>query len=314
MTNHDGLQYIEYFLEMMMAERGAANNTIISYRQDLLDFHQFIAKQNIAYKNIDAALLHKYLSFLAASGAKTTTLARKISSIRSFMKFLLEEEIFSENPAQQLELPKRERPLPKALSQQEITNILEIAAKDASAEGVRLVAMLEILYATGMRISELVELQLGAMQHNPQNGELLSYMIIRGKGGKERMVVVHEQAAEWLLKYLAVRNSFLKKGHKSLYLFPSYGKKGNLHHISRQRFGQLLKGLAIASGIAPERLSPHKIRHSFASHLLQNGANLRSVQALLGHADISSTQIYTKVFNEDNYRLVTSKHPLAGGE
>jgi integrase/recombinase XerD len=303
--------YLDNFLEMLLAEKSAAANTVSSYRRDITDFLQFIAKQGISLQDVDQNLLKKYISLLTASGVKATTLARKISCLRTFSKFLTEEGIFINNPMQQIELPKKGKSLPKALTQDEIANLLKVAEHDKSKEGIRLLAMLEILYATGMRISELVELPLAAMQYNLKDGNLMNYMIIRGKGNKERMVILHQTAIEALLAYLTIRGDFLKPKHKSIYLFPSYDKAGNITHITRQRFGQLLKELAVNSGISPERLSPHKIRHSFATHLLQNGANLRSVQTLLGHSDISSTQIYTKVYNEDNFKLINSKHPLA---
>jgi integrase/recombinase XerD len=303
--------YLDNFLEMLLAEKSAAANTVSSYRRDLVDFLKFIAKQGVGLQDVDQNLLKKYISLLTASGVKASTLARKISCLRTFSKFLVEERIFVNNPMQQIELPKKGKSLPKALTQEEIANLLKTAEQDKSKEGIRLLAMLEILYATGMRISELVELPLAAMQRNLQDGSLLNYMIIRGKGNKERMVVLHQTAIAALLAYLSIRGNFLKHKHKSTYLFPSYDKAGNISHITRQRFGQLLKELAINSNISPARLSPHKIRHSFATHLLQNGANLRSVQTLLGHCDISSTQIYTKVYNEDNAKLVNTKHPLA---
>lgn len=298
----------ETFLEMMAAERGAADNTVNSYQRDLVDFAAFAARRRVRPEDATADVLRAYLKRLADAGMAETTSARRLSALRQFFRFLYREGLRRDDPTATLDGPRLRRPLPKYLSEAEVESLLAAARERPGAEGARLVALLEILYATGLRVSELVGLPLSAL---PREGRML---IVRGKGGKERMVPLSEPAEEATAAYRAERARFLPKGRASRaaegWLFPSRGRGG---HLTRARFQQLLKELAVAAGIAPKRVSPHVLRHSFASHLLAHGADLRSLQQMLGHADIATTQIYTHVLEERLKALVADKHPLARG-
>lgn len=295
---------VEMFLEMLSAERGAAANTLESYRRDLVDFAVFADKQGRAAKDADADLVRSYLKQLAGRGMAPRTQARRLSALRQFFRFLFAERMRRDDPTTVIDAPKAGRALPKYLSEEEVDRLLACAATHAGAEGKRLVALMEILYATGLRVTELVGLSLGALT---RDGLML---VVRGKGGKERMVPLSEPAQDAILDYLEVRSRFLPKGAKvSPYLFPSRSRQG---FLTRARFAQILKELAIEAALDPVRVSPHVLRHSFASHLLAHGADLRALQQMLGHADISTTQIYTHVLDERLRRLVQTAHPLAG--
>jgi integrase/recombinase XerD len=312
MPNSEKLKlYLENFLEMLSAEKGVSKNTIISYKTDLLDFIQFTNKHNVAIIDQDYTFLSSYIASLSNRALNARSIARKLSALRQFFQFLVSEKIVSTNPALDLNMPKKPQTLPKALTQEDLTKLLNTAALDNTPEGLRLHVMLEILYSTGLRISELVALKMQNLQKDLSSKQIEKFMIIKGKGGKERLVILNEQAVEALERYLKVRLSLLKSPTPTDWLFPSMEKSGKITHLTRQRFGQLLKELATDSGVDPKKLSPHVIRHSFASHMLENGANLRIVQELLGHSDISSTQIYTKVLSDSAKKLVFEKHPLA---
>ena len=296
---------VDAFLEMMAAERGAAANTIASYRIDLEDFAGFTARRERRIEAADARLIRDYLSWLKAKGRSARTASRRLSSLRQFFRFLHAERIRDDDPCTGIDNPKLGRPLPKYLAEEEVERLLAAAhgaAGAAGADRLRLAALVEILYATGLRVSELVGLPLGALA---RDGRMLT---VRGKGGKERMVPLGEPAREAVAAYLAVRKEHLGKRRESRFLFPGPGMAG---HLSRAHFSNLLKGLAAAAGLDPGRVSPHVLRHSFASHLLAHGADLRVLQQMLGHADISTTQIYTHVLDERLKSLVGRSHPLA---
>lgn len=293
---------LEAFLEMLSAERGAARLTLVAYRNDLLELSGFLAARGVALDHADAASLHDYLAAAATRRLAPRTLARRLSAIRQFYRFLLTDSIRRDDPSSGLDAPRLGRPLPKILSETEVTRLIEAAAAWLGEEGVRLRAILELLYATGLRISELTTLPLAAAQRDPR------FMLVRGKGGKERMVPLSPPSRQALAAYLACRPHFLPEGGASRFLFPSRGRDG---FLTRQRCGQLLKELALAANLDPARLSPHVLRHAFASHLLDHGADLRSVQQMLGHADIATTQIYTHVQGDRLRRLVEAAHPLA---
>ncbi len=292
---------------MLTAERGAAGNTLAAYRRDLDDFLGFIAKDGNGDAD-DVALgvttetVRDYMSYLSDCGLAASTASRRLSALRQFFGFLFVEGIRPDDPTAVIDSPRRARALPKILTEQEVDRLLVSARSVSGAEGLRLTAMLELLYATGLRVSELVTLPLSAALRDP------SVLIVRGKGGRERMVPLTDVARSALRAYCEARGSFLKRRKDSPWLFPSTGKEG---HLSRQRFGQMLKALAVESGIEPRKVSPHVLRHAFASHLLAHGADLRSVQQMLGHADISTTQIYTHVLDERLRSLVRDKHPLS---
>ncbi len=292
----------ESFLEMMAVERGASRHTIDAYRRDLDDYQRYLKRQSSESLRADSGVIRRFLSSLAAAGLAESTQARKLSAIRQFHRFLFLENHRTDDPTQSLDSPKQRRSLPKLLAPWEIDALIEAAKAMPGAEGMRLVACLELLYATGMRVSELLALPLSALAPDRQS------VLVFGKGSKERMVPIGRSAREALNDYLTVRESFLKRRTKGdRYLFPSRSQSG---HLTRQRLTQLLKELAVIAGIDPAKLSPHVLRHAFASHLLEGGADLRAVQAMLGHSDIATTEIYTHVQSERLAAAVREHHPL----
>jgi integrase/recombinase XerD len=298
---------LEAFLEMLAAERGAARLTLAAYRNDLLDLAGFLAARATPLEDAGPEALHEYLAALTTRRLAPRTLARRLSAMRQFFRFLLSDGSRSDDPTAGLDAPHLGRPLPKILAEEEVARLLAAAAEWPGAEGARLRCLLELLYATGLRVSELVTLPVAAAQRDPR------FLLVRGKGGKERIVPLSAPARQALADYISCRSHFLPQGKRAAaragrWLFPSRGEDG---HLTRQRCGQLLKELALAAGLDPARLSPHVLRHAFASHLLDHGADLRSVQQMLGHADIATTQIYTHVQGERLRRLVETAHPLA---
>ncbi len=297
---------VEHFLEMLTAERGAARNTVESYRRDLADFSDFMAARSPTPEDAATVDVRKYLARLSAAGLSASTAARRLSALRQFFRFLHTEGLRADDPTAPIDGPRRSRPLPRHLSEDEVTALLDVAHRRPGAAGVRLIALLEVLYATGLRVSELVGLPLSALG---RDGDML---LVQGKGGRERMVPLGLPAAAALTDYLETRAAWVPKGRReSRWLFPSRAKAG---HLTRTRFGQLLKELAAEAGLDAARVSPHVLRHSFASHLLAHGADLRALQQMLGHADIATTQIYTHVLDERLKALVAAAHPLAAAE
>ncbi len=297
-----GGRHVEAFLEMLAAERGAAGNTIEAYRRDLEHYGAVLAGRGRSVASGDGDDLRAYLAELTRAGLAPATIARHLSTLRQFHRFLFAEGIRPDDPATAIDSPRRGRTLPKILNQAEVESLLDAARQRAGPEGLRRTALVELLYATGLRVSELLSLGAAA------GGRGSRVLIVRGKGGRERMVPLGEAAHAALADYKAVRRSFLPPGADSPWLFPSRGRSG---HLTRQRFGQIMKHLALEAGLDPARVSPHVLRHAFASHLLDHGADLRSVQQLLGHVDISTTQIYTHVLSERLKKLVHEHHPLA---
>lgn len=292
---------VEAFLEMLQAERGASRNTLAAYGADLDNLQIFLARRRQKPAGADTEALRAYLKSLEYVGMTPRTAARRLSVIRQFYRFLLAERMRDDDPASTLVSPKLGRPLPKVLSRAEVDRLIE-ATRDKEGDGGRMATLLEILYGTGLRVSELVTLPLSAVERDP------TVLIVRGKGEKDRMVPLSDPARAAIASWLHVRAGMLDDDERSRYLFPSRGRTG---HLTRQRFAQLLKEAALAADIDPARVSPHVLRHAFASHLLEGGADLRSVQLMLGHADISTTQIYTHVLDEKLRALVQDKHPLA---
>lgn len=279
--------YIEIFLESLAAEKGRSQKTLESYS---IDLNQADKELSSGLLGASADEIQKYLSGLPD---KASSIARKASALRGYYKFLMIEKIIKTNPTANLQLPKRTRTLPKFLSPDEIELLISSSGDIRTA--TRLRAMIELLYASGLRISELCELPTSAILDNK--------LLIHGKGAKERFVPIHQTAKNALNKWLKIRGD-----NDSKYVFPSNGTSG---HITRDGFFKLLKKCAVLSGIDPQRVSPHVLRHSFASHLLSNGANLRVIQTILGHEDISTTQIYTHVLPEKLYETVEQHHPLS---
>jgi integrase/recombinase XerD len=299
---------LDLFLDMLAAERGAAANTLAAYRRDLDDFASHLARSGKQVAGAESDDLRAYLAALSRRGFKASSLARRLSAIRQLYRFLYAEGHRRDDPAAVLEGPKRGQAIPKILSVSEVDGLLGAARAAIAAEGVpaaerlravRLACLLEVLYATGLRVSELMSLPASAAHR----GERM--LIVRGKGGRERVVPLNDAAKRAMAEYLALLRE--SRRAPSPWLFPSFGASG---HLTRQHFARELKELAAAAGLRPARVSPHVLRHAFASHLLQNGADLRSVQMLLGHADISTTQIYTHVLEERLKSLVRDLHPL----
>ncbi len=289
---------------MEAAERGAAANTLDAYRRDLDDCAGFLARDGIALEQADADDLRAYLTNQADLGMAPRTQARRLSCLRQFYGFLVAEAVRREDPTSTLDSPRLGRPLPKYLSEDEVERLLDAARALPSPDGPMLTALLELLYATGMRVSELVGLSLAAVVRDPQ------VLLVRGKGDKERMVPLSQPARDAVMAWIPLRAALRPEGGiPSRWLFPSHGRSG---HLTRSGLAKMLLRLAIAAGVDPRRVSPHVLRHSFASHLLAHGADLRSVQAMLGHADIATTEIYTHVLDERLTRLVRHHHPLAG--
>jgi integrase/recombinase XerD len=297
------------FLDMLAAERGAGRNTLEAYTRDLDDLAHHLAGTGKTIAAATTADLRAYLATLARRGFKASSVARRLSAIRQLFRFLYAEGHRRDDPAAVIEGPKRGRPLPKVLSIGEVDRLLTTAhaagadAARSEAErlrALRLACLLEVLYATGLRVSELIALPAAAARRDER------MLVVRGKGGKERLVPLNDAAKRAMRAYLG-RLAEMERDTGSKWLFPSFGESG---HLTRQHAARELKALAAATGISAERVSPHVLRHAFASHLLQNGADLRIVQTLLGHADISTTQIYTHVLDERLKSLVRDLHPL----
>jgi integrase/recombinase XerD len=292
---------VETFLEMMAAERGASARTLDAYRRDLADLAAFLQKSAVDAAKAKPEDLRRYLDHMKRAALAPRTAARRLSCLRQFYKFLYAEGVRKDEPTAALDSPRLGRPLPKFLTEEEVERLLAAARSMDGREALRATALLELLYATGMRVSELVSLPLAAVRGR-------ATIIVRGKGNKERMIPVGDAAWAAVAAYLDVRETYLSPKKTSLWLFPSRAKAG---HLTRSGFFTMLKEIAVKAGISPARVSPHVLRHSFATHLLAHGADLRSLQQMLGHADISTTQIYTHVLDERMKRLVADNHPLA---
>lgn len=298
-----GLRHLEAFLEMLSAERGAAVHTLDAYRRDLLDYAGFVRKRGRGLANGKADDVRAYLASLSQAGFKSSTQARKLSALRQLHRFLVDEDVRADDPTSAIESPKRGRPLPKVVTETQTQDLIDAAAALDGPEAIRLLCIVELLYASGLRVSELVSLSLAAVAGERR------MLLVKGKGGRERLVPLGAPAREAINAYLKVRARFLPPAERAQrFLFPSRGREG---HLTRRRVGQLMKDLAVKAGVDPRKLSPHVLRHAFASHLVAHGADLRSVQQLLGHADIATTQIYTHVQDERLRKLVAEKHPLA---
>jgi len=299
---------IELFLEMLSAERGAAKNTLESYGRDLADYSRFLKVRRTTIDKAESMHIRAYLAACHDEGLAATSVARRLSAIRQMHKFLFVEGLRRKDPSGPVEAPKKRQALPGVLSESDVGALIECARDQAAKRDVseaqrlrsaRLYTMLEVLYATGLRVSELVSLPAHCM------GSDRRFLSVVGKGSKERLLPLSDRARNAIGHYLECVQA--RQGAKSKWLFPSSGKSG---HFTRQAFARDLKDLALSAGIDPEKLSPHVLRHAFASHLLHHGADLRAVQQLLGHADISTTQIYTHVLDERLRSLVETHHPL----
>lgn len=307
---------VDSFLDMLTTERGAALNTRHAYWRDLADVSLYLRKERKT--DVDKATTEDLKAYLKALGEKThtkgnhsgkiavRTVARRLSAMRQFYRFMISENARQDDPTSTIDSPKQGRTLPKTLSEGEVTQLIKTAAEPGTPESVRLVCLLEMLYATGLRVSELVGLPMSAIGENNQ------FLMVAGKAGRERMVPLSDPAQKAIDSYLNLRKQFIgseNQANQEKFLFPS--RTSDSGHLTRQRFAQLLKDLARAAEVDEDRVSPHVLRHAFATHLLSNGADLRSVQKMLGHADIATTQIYTHIVGEKAKKTVEEKHPLS---
>lgn len=285
----------------MRAERGASENTITAYARDLVDYHEHLG--DVGLLSAGRGDIEAYLASLADAGLAASTRARRLSSARQLHRFLYEDGLRDDDPSARISGPRKGRTLPKTLTEAEVTALLDAARAPgkSGAHDIRLICLMELLYATGMRVTEMVTLPVAAARGEPR------MILVKGKGGKERMVPLSPPARDALKAWLVVRDE-AKTSKASPFLFPSSGKGG---HLTRVRFHQIIKDLAVRAGVSPAKVSPHTLRHAFATHLLAHGADLRSIQQLLGHANVSTTEIYTHVQEERLRQLVTEKHPLA---
>ncbi len=302
------LRLVEAFLEMMSAERGAGANTVAAYRRDLMDYASALSRRGVGLRQSQPKDIKAYLASLESEGLKASTQARRLSALRQFHKFLYADGISGQNPSGTISAPRKGRPLPKHLSVSQVERLIKVAEERAGqAQGksrlkaLRMHCLVELLYATGLRVSELVTLKAASV------ASAEGFLTICGKGGHERLVPLVGAARTATESYLA---ALRKEGAPSPWLFPSRGAEG---HLTRQHFALELKGLAAAAGLPGSKVSPHVLRHAFASHLLEGGADLRALQQLLGHADISTTQIYTHVQTERLREVVETHHPLSRG-
>jgi integrase/recombinase XerD len=294
--------WMEAFLEMMAVERAAARNTLTAYGRDLADASGFLGRQGRDLADAVAEDIEAYFAQLGAVGLSPATAARRRASVRGFYRFVLGEGWRADDPSRRVDAPKKGRPLPTVLDRADVDRLIAAATARDGADGLRLGCMVELLYASGLRISELCALPLSALARDP------AYLIVKGKGGKERLAPLNAPARAAVKAYLPARKSFLPKGDgANPWLFPSRGKSGAL---TPRRFAQLLDEAALAAGVDPTKVSPHGLRHAFATHLLEGGADLRAVQKLLGHADIAPTQIYTHVAGDRLRAVVEAAHPL----
>jgi integrase/recombinase XerD len=307
---------VDSFLDMLTTERGAALNTRHAYWRDLADVSLYLRDKRKT--DVDKAKTDDIKAYLKDLAEKThtkgsnsskiavRTVARRLSALRQFYRFLVSEDVRKDDPTSTIESPKQGRTLPKTITEQEVNALIKAAAQGGGAESTRLVCLLEMLYATGLRVSELVGLPMSAIGENNQ------FLMVSGKAGRERMVPLSDPAQKALKEYTELRKQFVgtdEQGRQSKWLFPS--RTSDSGHLTRQRFAQLLKDLARVADIEEGRVSPHVLRHAFATHLLSRGADLRSVQKMLGHADIATTQIYTHIVGDKLKKTVKDKHPLS---
>lgn len=301
------MHYLEQFYEMLIAEKGLSINSISAYQTDLTHFTHYLTTQNLSPLSIDSTDIRAYLTYLGKNNISARSSARKISSIRSYYDFLISEQHTTNNPTHNVDLPRYSKSAPKIMSAEEIKQLFMSLESSIQPEDIRIKAMIHLLYASGMRVSELVSLKISDLKIDHSNGKISNHFTITGKGNKERLVIISQNALENLARYLEYREIFITNNKSALYLFPSSSSAG---HMTRQNFALLLKKVALSANLDASKISPHIIRHSFASHLLRGGADLRVIQELLGHSNISTTQIYTHVANQHLADTVERFHPL----
>lgn len=309
MPGAEASRWISTFLDARAADLGAARNTQLAYGRDLVDFADWLDRRGLGFAGADRAAVEDYLVHCDAQGLSRATRARRLSSIRQLYRFAVEEGWRGDNPALRLTGPGKAKSLPKTLTEAEVARLMDAARTRGRnpVDRLRDTALFELLYATGLRVTELVGLPVAAVRGDPR------MILVRGKGGKERMVPLSAPARAALAEWLAHRDAEEEAGRKagrapSRHLFPGEGREG---HLTRQYFHSLVKDVAVLAGISPARVTPHVLRHAFATHLLANGADLRVIQTLLGHADVATTEIYTHVLDDHLKDLVLTRHPLA---
>ncbi|MFY0597277.1 MAG: site-specific tyrosine recombinase XerD [Cognatishimia sp.] len=303
------LTWISTFLEAQAAELGASNNTQMAYARDLKGFSEWTETRGQVFSQLNREDIEDYLVYCDNQGLAKSTRARRLSAIKQLYRFAFEEGWRDTNPAIQIKGPGLDKRLPKTLEVEEVDKLIEAARLSGrnKNERTRNICLMELLYATGMRVSELVSMPVSASRGDPR------MLLIKGKGGKERMVPLSSPARAALVAWLEIRDANEEESQRkgkaaSSFLFPSRGKLG---HLTRHRFYAMIKEFAVASGVNPDKVTPHTLRHAFATHLLANGADLRSIQTLLGHADVATTEIYTHVLDERLKSLVLESHPLS---
>lgn len=301
--------YFEQFFETISVERAAAQNTILGYKRDLYDFLQFLQNLKVTLLEVTASEIDHFIMQLSKNGISARSINRKISVLKTYYNFLISEGHLSFSPVLNVDLPKFTNKLPSILSINQIANLLSCTSENKTEEGIRLEAMIHLIYASGMRVSELVSLKLADITYGAGNLTVHDNFTIKGKGGKERLILISEKARLVLQEYLNLRQRFIVQGNQNnKFLFPSDSRQG---YLTRQYFAKQLKQAAIEAGLDPDLVSPHILRHSFASHLLSGGADLRVIQELLGHANIATTQIYTHVGTNELRDVIDKFHPLS---
>lgn len=295
------LNLIDSFLNMMVAEVGASANTIEAYRRDMEQFAEYCGSRD--WDNVSQDDIAEYIQYLSREGYAAKSVARKISTLKDFFKFLYSEKEIKSNPTANIIAPKQEKPLPKFLTEAEVRSLIDMAKEGESFSQQRMAVMLELMYACGLRVSELVGLPENCINFDKKQ------ILIRGKGNKERLIPIAHSTMQAVFTYFKYRDVFIRGGRRSIWMFPS--KTSKLGHITRDAFFKNIKKVAVKAGIMPSKVSPHVLRHSFATHLLNHDADLRSVQKMLGHEDISTTEIYTHIISEKLIETVQKKHPLA---
>lgn len=307
MMTANNQELITDFLDMMASERGASPHTLSSYKRDLLNFEAYCQRDLTQVVRED---ILGFIDYLNKKSAEPTSIARQLSALRQFYNFLISEDLKSESPLALIRTPKQNRPLPKTMNVQDVLHLIEMVAHSEKIEHIRFYAMLELVYGSGLRVSELCGLPMGSLTYTMNKKDMESFLIIKGKGGKERIVPMNPPTIKAMMAYLNVRPAFLKRaGVKGdPWVFPSHGVTG---HLTRQGFSLALKKVAEEGGLNIKKISPHVLRHAFATHMLKGGADLMVIQKLLGHADISTTQIYTHVEDDEIQSLIKGHHPLA---
>lgn len=299
----------EQFFETISVERAIAHNTIASYKRDLQDFWEFTKSLKVNLLEVTSSDIGQFIVYLSKNGISARSINRKISVLKTYYNFLISENYLSLSPVLNIDLPKFSNKLPGILSVNQIANLLSCASKNKTHEMIRLESMIHLIYASGMRVSELVSLKLADITYGAGNLTVRDNFTIKGKGGKERLILISQKARLALQEYVKIRERFVAPGHQSnKFLFPSDAKQG---YLTRQYFAKQLKQMAIEAGLDPELVSPHILRHSFASHLLSGGADLRVIQELLGHSNIATTQIYTHVGSNELRDVIDNFHPLS---